>query len=586
MFRVIAAFSCLCALLLVATCSLSSHRPEVIVTAKLELRDPVSSSRVNPPLDGMGCYLVMFKAPGLDDYSNADTGGISHSCLRLAGRGTALVDYATMKSGVPLTLPLGSYSIEIVGLYRAGANCAGKTLRDFFLEGTPDVFSLATKASTSFTGATSLSLPATYDVGTSVNLSSSCVSSISSWKFVDGNGNSGLNSNIGERAEASRLVAHNSKLYLIWQEETSGSVSQIRARVFNGLDNSPAWPSVDGGGTFGINYNTGTQATQVDAISHAGTLYAVWREPPAGATLIRAKQYNNNDSSPAWTTADGNSASGLNMDPTRSASDPSLAINETKLYVAWSEGNQSGQANIRVKVHQGGGLWDFVDGAGPNGLNYDTGSAASKPALISFNGKLYLFWEELAPVLQIRARVYNGDDFAPGWAWVDGGGPTGLNVSPSFAASQVVATVNAGKLYLSWREINGIGRTQTRVKVYNGNDLGPVWTAVDGGGGPGLNRAPGENAHLPRLIPFGTNLYAAWSEENPMGIANVRASLYNGDDGLPSWTATDGLSSDGLNKVPTYDAFNVRSATFDSKLYLTWDEDNASSKQIRVVVGE
>ncbi len=69
-----------------------------------------------------------------------------------------------------------------------------------------------------------------------------------------------------------------------------------------------------------------------------------------------------------WTFVDGNLATGLNKDTSKSALDQALAVYNNELYVAWSEVNASSVGQIRVRKYNGTS-WTWVDGGGANGIN-------------------------------------------------------------------------------------------------------------------------------------------------------------------------------------------------------------------------
>src|SRR5687767_2110437 len=64
------------------------------------------------------------------------------------------------------------------------------------------------------------------------------------------------------------------------------------------------------------------------------------------------------------------------------------------------------------------------------------------------------------------------------WTLVDSGGSMGINLDPTDAARNPFLAVHSSKVYAAWDEVNGAVR-QIRVKVYDGDDGAPTWTAVD-----------------------------------------------------------------------------------------------------------
>ena len=259
---------------------------------------------------------------------------------------------------------------------------------------------------------------------------------------------------------------------------------------------------------------------------------------------------------------------GINVIPAGDAFYPQAVELNGKLYVTWDEaGNQrvsipqpSGPPivepvhQIRAKVYDPASppasAWKSLDGGGDPGLNKDPLLAAGDSSFAVVGSKLYLIWGEYRAtpqVRQIRVRVYNGNDAAPGWTFVDGNAVVGINQNPLLTAGDPanidtsqpprLGAVN-GQLYAMWAESNGpIGpattaTAQIRAKVYNGNDLAPAWASVDGSGVNGINKnvnAAGvtalQSASHPQLVPLGGKLYAAWSEANGTTARQVRVSL-------------------------------------------------------------
>ncbi|MDD5762561.1 MAG: Ig-like domain-containing protein, partial [bacterium] len=228
--------------------------------------------------------------------------------------------------------------------------------------------------------------------------------------------------------------------------------------------------------------------------------------------------------------------------------------------------------------------WAFVDNNGVTGLNQDpVANSAYFPQLTAFNGKLYATWQEGSTTVS-HVVVYNGNDAAPAWAFVDGAlGALAMDSSREGGSPQL--TVHGTKLYATWYELDSLGAAQMRVAVYNDNDAAPAWTLVDGGGLTGINRDGTQSARAPQLTSHGGNLYAAWMESAP-GPFRIRASVYNGNDSSPVWTRIEEPTVLGLHADNTsIDCRNVQLTEANSKLYATWVEWDAGLKyRTRVAV--
>ena len=278
---------------------------------------------------------------------------------------------------------------------------------------------------------------------------------------------------------------------------------------------------------------------------------------------------------------------GINKDTSRTARDPQLTVLGRKLYATWREDNGTAD-QIRVAVYNGLDLtpaWTFVDGNGANGINKDVTKNIERPQLTVARNKLYATWTEFEPQSQIRVAVYNGLDLTPAWTFVDGNGVNGINYDTGRPASEAQFGFFRGKIYMTWTESNG-SDDQMRVAMYNGNDLLPVWTFMDGNGANGLNKDATYSASSPQLVMHRGVLYAMWSEDN--GTADqIRAMAFSGNVLLPTWTFVDGNSATlGLNKNTGLGASVPQFARFSNKLYATWVETNGTNTQIRVILGQ
>ncbi len=123
--------------------------------------------------------------------------------------------------------------------------------------------------------------------------------------------------------------------------------------------NSACWVYVDGGsssaGLNGIVDADGNEnATEPKMLVSGSKLYLSWLQHRGSATQARIALYNDNDSSPSWQTVDrydeyGPSRFGLNYNTLQSASGAVPATANSKLYMVWSEpDNSSGKSQVRV----------------------------------------------------------------------------------------------------------------------------------------------------------------------------------------------------------------------------------------------
>jgi hypothetical protein len=259
------------------------------------------------------------------------------------------------------------------------------------------------------------------------------------------------------------LVYFSGQPYLVFADQSAFyGVAEVRGEIFNG---GTSWSFVDGGGNPGLNYNPTEEGYDPQLVEFNGELYSTWFEG-CGAPIycIRAKVYQGGST---WAFVDGDTALG-NITYANRSYEPTFGVFNNKLYLAWQENDGSGVFQIRVKVYNGNDsspVWTSVDGNGPEGLNRNTADIAQAPKLATFNCQLYMTWEETNGVnTQIRVAAYNGNDEAPLWSFVDGGSATsGINHSSSFDAHDPSLVVFNNALYVTWYENNASGFTQIRV---------------------------------------------------------------------------------------------------------------------------
>ncbi|MBI3535922.1 MAG: hypothetical protein HY072_10610 [Deltaproteobacteria bacterium] len=420
---------------------------------------------------------------------------------------------------------------------------------------------------------------------TNSSSTSTAIINPSSWAFIDGTGANGINFNTARTSGQPKLAVFNSSLYAKWEEVKTMASSdyQIRVAKYNNNPDSPSWSYADGGLATGLNKDPTLEARHGNMVSFNSKLYTIWHEKNAGTIKqIRVKKYDGS----SWAFVDGGGPNGINFAPAlNNADDPFLITFNSKLYAVWSESDGT-KLQIRASVYNGNDAapaWTFVDGNGATGLNKVTNQDAQAPRPIVFDNKLYLVWYEInaATFQQIRIVVYNVNDGSPSWSFVDGNGTTGINKDSTKDTQYPDIAVFNSKLYLTWQELSPAPvRYQTRVVVYNGNDSSPVWTFVDGNSTTGLNKSTTQHAWLPRIYAFNNNLYVGWEELNTSGFYQIRLIVYNGNDSSPAWTFVDGNNdTTGLNKDSTQTATALDLIEFGSRLLSAWAE-GASNVQI------
>jgi len=280
-----------------------------------------------------------------------------------------------------------------------------------------------------------------------------------SWDFQNNNYQA-LNYSTSRSANNPQLLNDNSSLYAIWSEN-NGTANQIRVKLF---DNSTSWNLVDkiGDNTTGINKDTSKNALNPKLLNFNSEIYAAWSETDSTASQIRVARYNNSSS---WTFVDGNASTGINKTTSKNATDLSMAVLSTKLYLAWSETNADNRTQIRVKSYDGSN-WSFVDGGNATkGINKDYTQNASYPQLVkvtdnSSSSKLYAVWLEENGSTQVRVAEFDGTS---SWSFKDGNSFDGLNLNTAKITGKPSAVAHLYNLIVAWSETNSLGVPQIRV---------------------------------------------------------------------------------------------------------------------------
>ncbi|WP_146762374.1 Ig-like domain-containing protein [Paenibacillus contaminans] len=389
----------------------------------------------------------------------------------------------------------------------------------------------------------------------------------SGWSNIDGNRADGINVNPNYKAQNTAIAEWNGEVYVAWQERITADANskyQIRVKKYNGT----GWVSVDGNGPYGLNADSSKVASQPTMAVYDDALYIAWTEMSTSSVgQIRVKKYDGLN----WTSAEGDSTVGINVDPSKNAMLAALTVYKDELYAIWAEATQ-----IRVKKYDGD-KWTSIDGGGPNGLNVNPNNGAGAPAMAVMGDALYAVWSE-APyntASQLRVKKYDGKD----WTVIDGG--SGLNIRSWCSAYNASLTVINNALYVAWGEpTGGLYSTddQIRVKKFDGS----TWSSIDGGGEQGINVNPGFRAWEVGLAAIDNELYAVWSENtgvyvNRQYVFKIRVKKYDGK----KWTSAE-EGKNGLNVSGDRQATNPAATELDGALYVAWGEWNSVEEQVRV----
>lgn len=187
-------------------------------------------------------------------------------------------------------------------------------------------------------------------------------------------------------------------------------------------------------------------------------------------------------------------------------------------------------------------------------LNYNTSKNADYANSIIFNDKLYLFWRENNGIAsQIKYKYY---DYIK-WS---NDNIDSLNYDSSKDVRYKISNIIFNnKLYLFWNEKNG-AVWQIRYKYYDGTK----WYNSNE-----LNYDSSKEAYKHYSIIYDDKLYIFWNEWN--GVAGqIRYKYY---DGI-KWNDDNGASLNyNSNKAGNY----PNSIVFNNKLYVFWSEYNENN---------
>ncbi len=317
--------------------------------------------------------------------------------------------------------------------------------------------------------------------------------------WINISGPNGINIAPSKMADHPTLAVFNGSVYAAWLElSTYDNKGTDKIRISRYTNAGSVWEDVTGN-VDGLNVNPAEWAFAPSLAVFGDALYVSWSENGK----IRIKKYDGNN----WTSAEGEGTTGLNANG--AATNPDMVASNDALYVMWAESSSDpGALNLRGKKYDGEG-WTSLDNGVPGGLNIDPLKQAVEPSLAIYDGKLYVAWEENIGYLDYQIRVKRYDD--PGWTSVDGGGPYGLNRDVGLRAAEVELVVFDNHLYAIWHEVKDPPRVQhIRVKKYDGTK----WTSADGDGPNGLNKNPEVAALYPTVAVLNNQLFVAWQEKS------------------------------------------------------------------------
>jgi len=365
---------------------------------------------------------------------------------------------------------------------------------------------------------------------------------------------SALNVNTGNNALYPSVDNLAGTPYVAWSE-TNGTAYQIYVKHWNGA----AWVQ----DSTSLNVNTNQTATTPSLKLYNGVPYIAWAEINGSTGHIYEKHWNGS----GW-QSDGNS---LNVNSNQAVSNPSLAIYNGIPYVGWSESNGTAM-QIYIK-HWNGANW-IADGSS---LNIDASKNASVPWLALDEGTPYMAWEEYNSangydLVHVKYRNY--------WSvWVKNGDYVS-NIPAYSDESPSLAIYNHLPYIVSRRIFHGIsGGTLPPPSIYMMYWDGSAWQAD--GGSLNINSSPSSfiGALNPCLTISNGTPYVVWAEA--VGVGG-KSTVYYNRIFEKHWNGTnwsqDGTASLNINSLQN--ANNPSLAVYNGTPYVAWSESNGSVNQI------
>ncbi|MFA9464135.1 MAG: DUF5018 domain-containing protein, partial [Velocimicrobium sp.] len=372
-----------------------------------------------------------------------------------------------------------------------------------------------------------------------------------------------------------QAVEYGGNLYLTWIEKNSSGKAQVRVCQYDGT----TWTFIDGNGENGLNFDpTQDDAKDVSIAVSNGIIYVSWYEwsqsSPNGH-FTHVKRY---DGTPGvWTSVDGGDAYGIRSNTAVSGTTYYLAQNfvminyQNTLYATWSE-RLNGSSNYNIVLAKlNGTTWETIN------AKINTESVGANPELAVYNSELYLSFEEgIASYTDAKVDLLVKKYSGTGVTLTDVTSGFPLEYDATIACTHQAKLDSDGSyLYAVWNEKNAAGYRQIRAKKYDGTS----WTSIDGGGITGINYDITKDGFNNNAVCFGGDLYVTYRESNGTPFNQMRVKKYDPETDLWTFEDDNGLTGGigfpyGLNLYPQENNIYVSSlAAFNSELYLFWEEN-------------
>ncbi len=296
-----------------------------------------------------------------------------------------------------------------------------------------------------------------------------------------------LNLSMNSNASFPAIASSGNKLYAVWNEEDGNKINQVYVKEWDGSE----WKQLGGSLNAGQLYPASTSVISSDKSS----LFVAWTEIGSNnVSHLYVKQWDGN----SWRLIGDK----MNKDAGRHALTPSIVTGKSSVYLAWSEYDKNGVAQLYVSQWNGT-AWDPVAEA----LNIDHAGHALSPSMSIAGTTPYIAWMEYndEAVSRIFARRW---DSKKGWVRLG----EGINMDMRRHASSPSLAMNDGVPYVTWIESGEDGIPDIYAKHWDGN----TWVRD----GEFVNNTPqvSESVSAPSISIKDKTIYLAFSETDTSAI--------------------------------------------------------------------
>ena len=275
------------------------------------------------------------------------------------------------------------------------------------------------------------------------------------------------------------IAVYGSNIYVVCEDWTWGSPEICFRR------------SADGGATWGtakrLTYNAGSSAGPAIAVNDKN-IYVVWRDDTSGSGDIYFRK--SSDSGVTWQAKKKIISNDLVSE------NPDIAVNGSSIYVVWSDFDLvSGLQEIYFrKSIDGGSTWQTKKRL----TNNSSGSICPHIAVSGSN--IYVVWEDTTPEIY---KIYFRNSADDGMTWQ---AAQRLMDTLAESAGFPAMAARGSNIYVVW----GSG-TSGNAEIYfcKSIDSGSTWQTAQR-----LTNNVGDS-YGPVMAVSGTNVYVAWQDETP-----------------------------------------------------------------------